>query len=259
LIGKQLEFLPSTVTTWGRWRSEHPQTLVLLGRRAEGMMGAFNLNRDRGRYGLSVGHGTQVKLYPFARLPRDGVLNDDVNGLKVVVVIDGATGMGVAFERGDLVFQDRDGQMVDQQGRVWDRRQGTCGELHLTPVPATPWLIDRWMAFFRPGERQAAPAAPYPGFPRAGDPARASLPPGFPPMQRPAYPGGQPAYGFTAWPQPRTVPQPPAIPPGVDPAYFSRQPPAPPAGGMYFSPFGPPPALPARIGYAYPPGTGPGW
>ncbi|MBI1914088.1 MAG: DUF3179 domain-containing protein [Planctomycetes bacterium] len=152
LKGKQLTFLPSRVTTWAKWRSEYPQTLVLNGRRAGGFMGAFNLNRDRSRYGLSVGHGKQVKLYPFTWLPRDGVVNDDVNGLKVVVVVDGATGMGVAFERGDLVFRSKDGQIIDQQGRVWDRLRGTSGERKLTPVPATAWLIDRWMAFFRPGE-----------------------------------------------------------------------------------------------------------
>lgn len=113
-------------------------------------MGAFNLNRDRGRYGLSVGHGTQVKLYPFARLPRDGVVNDEVDGLNVVVVVDGATGMGMAFERGHLVFRNKDGQMVDQHGRVWDRLKGSSGELALKRVPATPWLMDRWLAFFRP-------------------------------------------------------------------------------------------------------------
>ncbi len=257
LKGKQLTFLPSMMTTWGRWRSEHPETLVLNGRRAEGMMGAFN--RDRGRYGLSVGHGTRVKLYPFTLLARDGVLNDEVDGLKVVIVMDRATGMGVAFERGDLMFQDRDGQVVDQTGRVWNRLQGVSGELRLTPVPATPWLIDRWMAFFRPGERQQAPAAPHAGRPAEGDPLRAFVPPGFPPVQRPPFPGQQPAYALPGTPQPRSFSQPPAFPPGVDPTYFSRQRGNARPAGMHFVPVAPPPGLPTRFGSPYPVGNRPGW
>ena len=35
--GKVLEFLPSTVTTWKRWRGDHPSTLVLNVKRGKNM------------------------------------------------------------------------------------------------------------------------------------------------------------------------------------------------------------------------------
>ena len=36
LKGKQLEFVPSTVTTWQQWKAAHPRTLVLPGFRRGG-------------------------------------------------------------------------------------------------------------------------------------------------------------------------------------------------------------------------------
>jgi hypothetical protein len=147
--GKQLQFVPCAVTTWRKWKMAHPDTLVLPGRKAEGFMGAFNLNRDRKRYGLSVGQGKRVKLFPFQLLEKKGLLNDELFGTKIVVVFDKATGSGVAFERGDLIFQLKDNQMVDQKGRAWNLLLGRSGEESLTPIPATPWLLERWAAFFR--------------------------------------------------------------------------------------------------------------
>ncbi len=161
LRGKQLQFLPSVVTAWKKWKTEHPETLVLTGRREDGMMGAFNLNRDRRSYGLSVGQGTRVQLYPFALLQRDRVINDEVEGQKVVVVFDAASGTGAAFERGNLTFVEKNGQMVDQGGRAWNLLQGTSGDQALTPIPATPWLIERWLAFYGPGSNPSyAPRHP---------------------------------------------------------------------------------------------------
>src|SRR5439155_1161397 len=42
LKGKQLEFVPSTVTTWSQWKAAHPRTLVLPGFRRGGFMGTYH-------------------------------------------------------------------------------------------------------------------------------------------------------------------------------------------------------------------------
>ena len=55
--GKTLTFLPSTVTSWASWKALHPETTVLTGRRARGMMGRFDFGTQPERYGLSIGQG----------------------------------------------------------------------------------------------------------------------------------------------------------------------------------------------------------
>ncbi len=245
LQGKQLQFLPSTITTWKQWKSQHPETLVLPGRRAEGMMGRFDLKGDPRRYGLSVGEGTNVKLYPFELLPRDGVVNDDIRGLAVLVVVDGSTGMGVAFERGDLEFKAHNGEMIDQTGRSWDRLQGTSAERQLKRLPTTPWLIDRWYAFFRPNEGQrSSPTAPS-GMPANGPPqsiappsiappslssppyaqhptGRSGTTPGapYPPYGRPQQPGFSPDRPRPYLRQPAMLPPRTQNPPPFPPPYL---------------------------------------
>jgi len=143
--GKQLEFLPSTVTTWKRWREEHPKTKVLTGRKARGFMGSFRLEKSLGRYGLSLGQGDEVKLYPFKVLARRRVVNDEFDGKKIVVVYDSEGLAAAAFLRGKHVFSFEDGGMVDEKGREWDLFHGTRGEERLERLPATPWLVRRWL------------------------------------------------------------------------------------------------------------------
>jgi hypothetical protein len=150
--GKQLEFLPSTVTTWARWKKLHPKTKVLTGRKAAGRMGAFSLVRDLPRYGLSVGQGTRVKLYPFALLEKKRVVNDTFAGEKIVVVFDVAGATAVAYKRGKRSFSWKNGKMVDGKGKAWDMLTGSSGKEVLDRVPATPWLIARWKGFYPKGE-----------------------------------------------------------------------------------------------------------
>lgn len=148
LKGKHLEFLPSVVTTWKAWKERYPDSQVLEGARARGQMGVFNLGSAPGRYGLSVGQGTRPKLYPIDILKRKTVINDEVDGKKVVVVFASDSATGAAYERGDRTFEWKDGTMKDASGGVWDLLTGSSDRQALTPLPATPWLIDRWRGFY---------------------------------------------------------------------------------------------------------------
>jgi len=79
--GEQLELLPSQLTRWGPWRSEHPETLAL---DAPGGFDRFALEQ----MALVVDFGTEVAAYPVTRLRDAGVVNDVVAGVEVAVLID---------------------------------------------------------------------------------------------------------------------------------------------------------------------------
>ena len=148
LKGSQLDFIPSIVTTWGRWKKDHPDTTVLPGRRARGFMGTFALARNPRGYGLSVGQGETVKLFLFSTLARSRVINDEFKGKNIVVVFDAASMTAAAFERGEHTFEWKGGEMKDASGTSWDLLGGTSGDASLKPIPATPWLIGRWRVFY---------------------------------------------------------------------------------------------------------------
>jgi hypothetical protein len=152
LKGKQLKFLPSTITTFGQWKKLHPKTTVLTGKKANGFMGAFNLSRDLPRYGLSVGQGRTAKLYPFTLLAEKRVINDEFADEKIVVVYDAKSITGVVYRRQERTFAFKEGKLVDETGTEWDLLAGTAGREKLERLPATPWLTARWRTFYPQGE-----------------------------------------------------------------------------------------------------------
>lgn len=168
LRGRALEFLPSTVTRWSAWRQDHPETKVLLGRRATGFMGTFGAQGQLERYGLALRprDGAKATLYPYTLLQERQVAMDPDAPEPVVVVFDPETVTAIAFaaeiEGTRLVLEPTVGEdgarlMRDQaSGTVWSRDRGECvagpakGK-RLRQVPATPWLIERWRGFYPDG------------------------------------------------------------------------------------------------------------
>ena len=147
-----LEFLPSTVTTWARWKKEHPDSLVLDVRQGKGAR--FNLNRKPASGGISVGQpGSRLKLYPLELFQKQSIINDNLGRTPIVVVHDPETFAFHAYERGQLNFRlNADGTVEDQSGREWDLFTGTSGEDTLKALPATPWLINAWKRFYPRGQ-----------------------------------------------------------------------------------------------------------
>jgi hypothetical protein len=81
--GEKVELLPSSLTRWGPWREEHPETLAL---DARGGFDGFALEQ----MALVVDFGTEVAAYPVLRLQEVGVVNDVVAGVELAVLIDPA-------------------------------------------------------------------------------------------------------------------------------------------------------------------------
>ena len=170
LKGTQLDFLPSEIATWGAWKAAHPDTKVLLGRKARGMMGTFALQQRKENYGLSVGEGRAVRLYPYSELARKPVWNDSMGETSLLVVYEPDSGRSAAYSRtlGSSTFEfvmlppppgggPAPVLMRDQQtDSIWSGLRGAClqGEFagqRLRRLTATPWLIVRWKGFFEDG------------------------------------------------------------------------------------------------------------
>ena len=168
--GNKLEFLPSTVTRWSAWRRDHPETKVLLGRRAGRFMGTFQAAGHLERFGVAIrpgpGDDQKATLYPYSLLRERGLLMDPEGPEPLVVVFDPDTVTAVVFaaevdgkpldlepteaEDGARLMRDR------ASGSVWTRDRGECLDgphkgRRLRQVAATPWLIERWRGFYPDG------------------------------------------------------------------------------------------------------------
>jgi hypothetical protein len=121
--GQKVELLASSLTRWGPWREEHPQTLAL---DARGGFDGFALEQ----MALVVDLGTEVAAYPVLRLQEVGVVNDVVAGVEVAVLVDPADDQRWAvFSRrlDDVVVELTvvDGELVDvASGTRFDPTRG---------------------------------------------------------------------------------------------------------------------------------------
>lgn len=81
LAGERLVMLPSTLTTWEAWRTANPQTLAL---DVEGWPTGFHLED----MAVVVNIGDAAAAYLFEELQRAGVVNGEIGGIPLAVVID---------------------------------------------------------------------------------------------------------------------------------------------------------------------------
>jgi hypothetical protein len=148
LTGTNLALYPSTVTTWGQWQESHEDVEVLLPPPASNTVrGRLNISYQRNPYlgyessrrigigqtegiderlhpktrVIGVAHGGVARAYTLPTLAREGVVNDMVGGLPVVVSLASTT--MVAYVRrvgGRVLTFDRDGDVLVGGGSRWD-------------------------------------------------------------------------------------------------------------------------------------------
>ncbi|PSQ38067.1 hypothetical protein BRD13_07705 [Halobacteriales archaeon SW_5_70_135] len=155
--GDQLSLVPSTITTWGQWRTDHPETRVLLpppdsstivpsapqnygidpyaGYDDSDDIGVSPTNEfDDDRLHPKtrvVGVATEdaAKAYPFGRVAEVGVVDDRVGDLPVVVAA-GAGETLSAFDRrvgGEaLDFEPAGEDRMRAGGSTWTRSSGVA-------------------------------------------------------------------------------------------------------------------------------------
>ena len=150
LVGHQLHQVLSEQTTWGRWRIEHPQTLILKVDAVDVRFDPYQRYYDSSDAGvigrkhvddrlpvkekvIGVRVSGAVKAYSFTALARVRVVDDTVGGVPLVVVFDGPSDSGAVYRRdpgGRLLTFDRGAgplTMIDSEtGSTWDGLSGTA-------------------------------------------------------------------------------------------------------------------------------------
>ena len=180
--GTRLRLLPSTLTSWGEWRTAHPETRVLLpppgsvaigGRRkqvpdyGDSKYGYESQSQlvgfDREGEGLTertlvagVDHDGVARAYPFFEVRKADVVNDRVGGLPVVVAL-APGGSLVAYERrveGEtLRFVPADERHLRAGGSRWERTTGRAvdgpyeGQRLSRTAAGSTMFWSAWLAF----------------------------------------------------------------------------------------------------------------
>ncbi len=144
LVGKQLELLRSTVTTWQSWVDHYPDTRALRVKRRPGHHTMSDLSIAVTVLGTTTAYDVD--------LVRDrGVINDEIGGSSIAVMVDPAdrdswSVFSPLLDDTLLKFEVRDNQIVDTTGgTVWNPWSGvgTEGPLagrRLEPIPASTVL-----------------------------------------------------------------------------------------------------------------------
>lgn len=151
--GERLELLPSTLTDWGTWRREHPETLAL---DADGGSSGFDVDATY----IAVEIDGQAIGVPVVDLRKAGVANIEVAGVPIAVVAEPAAGgwWAVYSRRLDerVVTLDLEGDTlveVDGPGR-WGGVRGLPeeSEERLDPLGALTISPSDFVAHFPDGQ-----------------------------------------------------------------------------------------------------------
>ncbi|WP_049900361.1 DUF3179 domain-containing protein [Halococcus agarilyticus] len=180
--GETLSLVPSTLTAWSAWRETHPDTEVLLPPPASEAIGGarprdyardpyagYDESRRIGIGGeefegelhpkaevIGVARDGTASAYPFDTVTSEGVINDRVGDLPVVVTVDAGDAL-VAYERrvdGDeLTFEPAGADAMRAGGSRWRRATGEAldGPHEGTQLPrandASPMFFFAWRDF----------------------------------------------------------------------------------------------------------------
>jgi len=175
LEGESLERIPAVWTDWKTWRTDHPETTVLMlvepvddyrhdpERSSSSWEKTYFSNLQWGFV-----RGGKALSWPLKELARDPVVNDSFAGLPLVIVFESRSATISAFERrvGDIepTFRlEADGLVDDQTRSVWDPVTGRAirGKLaghRLTLVAGTVSGQRAWRTFHPDSEIRTAHA-----------------------------------------------------------------------------------------------------
>ncbi len=176
--GARLTVLPMTLTRWNAWRQRHPDTTVMVPdpaaaqragyRYVEGAADAARagvqfpvwrqsdaMERNALVYALHV--NGEAKAYPLEKLRAERIVHDTLGGLRIVLVLDGASDAVRVYDRGGLTFHPPDEgplrQLHAENGSSWWigeeglAREGEGSEL-LPRIPGHVAFWFGWYAFY---------------------------------------------------------------------------------------------------------------
>lgn len=173
LTRASLPVLPMTLTTWGAWRRQHPETTTLALVQPSNAQSGFDYRpglADRARRGVSfpvwqkskaldekeeiyaLVEGGTAKAYPIDTLIEVGVLNDRLGERPIVLVAEAESGAIRVFERRERSFKAGAGgdQLVDDRGGIWqiEESQLAAPDSNLEPLARVPGHVAYWFGWY---------------------------------------------------------------------------------------------------------------
>jgi hypothetical protein len=177
---QQLAVLPSIITTWGEWKQAQPDTTILsatqLGRQAQAIVDPYAGYYTSGAAGFSTGlnqndslpgkslvigliAGQEARAYPLGTVQTEGIINDQLGILPVLLIFDEMLGTVLAYrpeiDGQHLTFAvaEEGGFLTDEEtGSLWNGRSGVAvagafagAELPQLSGPLVFWFA--WSAF----------------------------------------------------------------------------------------------------------------
>lgn len=153
LKGVELFLLPSQLTTWGQWKAEHPDTLVM--NTGYNRLSVFRqeFNPD---FVIGLILAEQAKAFYYRDVEAAGVVNDFVGDIPVLVWAADSNFHAYIRQVDDrvLIFRLEEGELVDEEtGSTWDPARGlaTSGPLTgqgLQSVPSSSAYDWAWLDFY---------------------------------------------------------------------------------------------------------------
>lgn len=175
----QLEILPSVLTTWSAWRTQHPDTTVISNETGQYPPESYRPESDRRSiyYAYRAATGTMfpvpginealpikapvfglafanaARAYPQDALPPAAALNDTVGNQPVVIITD-PNGAPRAYHRGALEFHSTNWpHLQDNRGQQWqiteDALINTANPSRQLPrLPSRNAYWFGWQAFY---------------------------------------------------------------------------------------------------------------
>jgi hypothetical protein len=157
LKGIELFLLPSELTTWGSWKEEHPNTLVMVND-----LELLGSNRVRFDSDFVIGLllDGKAKAYQFEDVVEGVVVNDSFAGFSVLVWAEGDRFHAYLRTVNDmeLTFRWEQGRLLDNETNSWwNVALGLAvdGELKgeaLQPVPSSTAFDWAWLDFYPDSE-----------------------------------------------------------------------------------------------------------
>ena len=156
LKGKRLKQIPSVMTDWRTWRSQHPNsTVAWLSRTSTVYRREFYRRPET--FVLGIADGGKAKAWTFDQLSRTPAINDRWRGDWVLVAFDSDSVTARLYERTVnervLTFRSGAGKLTDiQTGSTWEPTTGRAmaGPLagkYLTALPAIVSYKGVWFRF----------------------------------------------------------------------------------------------------------------
>jgi len=168
----RLGLVPLTVTTWGEWKRAHPDTTVTKLDASFGAKWGYDYRpgaADRKRAGVSfpvwqksgalpareevygLRLGGKAKAWPIERVVKEGIVQDRLGDIDLVLIGDPESGAVRAYRRDGRTFQTRAaGKLRDAAGSAWKiTEEGLVPEVEgAAPLPRVPGVVAFWFGWY---------------------------------------------------------------------------------------------------------------